>query len=446
MDSASETNKRAKTDKSASVPTSDAPKQPTAMEAANECVVRHIATLKPTLQPILEEVAMDHIRILVKAENKRFHISKMEDEEDFIPRSARLKFDLNVSKRTDELPEFKTLKGSTEVSIMDFQKKLKADIIAATRLELKLLHQQALEDLCQAIGSITEAFLIIDDNDVQLKHTLGMTIAERYRDEILANMGGATYDDFIAMYQTTHGLETAPETIELSDSMERYLAQKKQGVRLRRTGELATQADTEEDAEMPSEEEIQAEKSVRKIYRTINQILIVSWDTYQETKAEIDRGFRLKKLQKERKLRKATESAIEQIDNEMAVDRSQLNKLIEAEANKATTSLQKQIEKLKKDLEKVKVGSGKQTQPGQPGKNNPRGQKKSGASKKKQIANKGNPKQKTGAQKADDAGKGGKNGSSKKKKQPQQPKSKKNNQGSQKKRTTGASGSRKRSN
>ena len=114
MDTASETNKRAKTDKSASVPTSDQPKQPTAMEAAKACVLQHIAMLKPTLQTIFEEVAMDHIKILVKAENKRFHISKMVDEEDFIPRSARIKFDLKMSKKVDELPEFKTLKGTNE--------------------------------------------------------------------------------------------------------------------------------------------------------------------------------------------------------------------------------------------------------------------------------------------------------------------------------------------
>jgi hypothetical protein len=442
MDTASETNKQAKTDKSASVPTKDTPRLPTAMEAAKNCILQHIATLKPTLQTIFEEVATDHNKILVKAENKRFHISKMEDEEDFIPRSARIKFDFNVSKKADELPEFKQLKGTNEETLIDFQKTLKADIIAATRLELKILHRQALEDLCLAISSITEAFLIMDDNNIAEKHTISMAIAEQNRDEILANMGGATLDDFISMYNMVHGLENAPETIEISDEMERYLAQKKQGFRLRRAGELATQA--EENQAMPSEEEITADKSIRKIYRTINQLLIVSWDDYRAAKEDIDKSFRLKKLQTERKLCRATESAIERIDNEMAVDRAHLNQLIAAETNKATTNLNKQIEKLRKDLALVKLGNGKDTPAGKPAKNHTRGQKQGGASKKKQMGKKGKPqKQKRDAPKADDAAKGTKKGSAKKKQTPKH--TKKNNQNSQKKKTTGAGGSRRKS-
>jgi hypothetical protein len=80
--------KRTRFNVSASAGTAEAT-SPKAL-AVNQ-VKAYIMSLQQDIGSILEKLGLRHIGLQAKDLNKSFHITKMEDDEDFIPCSARIK-------------------------------------------------------------------------------------------------------------------------------------------------------------------------------------------------------------------------------------------------------------------------------------------------------------------------------------------------------------------
>jgi hypothetical protein len=104
MTSATETTattKRARFDESASAGKAEAT-SPKAL-AANQ-VKAYIVSLQQDIGSILKKLGLNHISLQAKALNKSFHITKMEDDEEIIPRSARIEFTYKMPKKAEETP------------------------------------------------------------------------------------------------------------------------------------------------------------------------------------------------------------------------------------------------------------------------------------------------------------------------------------------------------
>ena len=65
--------------------------------------------------------------------------TKMMDDDDFIPRSARnsSKFEFYVPKSVEDLPEFAEIKDETETIVMNYRKALKQQILKVMKVEIE---------------------------------------------------------------------------------------------------------------------------------------------------------------------------------------------------------------------------------------------------------------------------------------------------------------------
>mmetsp|Transcript_39539 Transcript_39539/g.80665 ORF Transcript_39539/g.80665 Transcript_39539/m.80665 type:complete len:113 (-) Transcript_39539:536-874(-) len=94
--------KRTRIDPSAKDPsTADRPqnqaRQPP--KSLAEAFIRsHVASLHPQLASILEKLGIDQVHRLQSVYNKQTQSARMEDDSEFIPRSARLEFKFHMTK------------------------------------------------------------------------------------------------------------------------------------------------------------------------------------------------------------------------------------------------------------------------------------------------------------------------------------------------------------
>jgi hypothetical protein len=167
MTSATETTtttKRTRFDASASAGTAEAT-SPNAL-AANQ-VKAYILSIQQDIGSILEKLGLNHISLHAKALNKSFRISKMEDDEEFILRSARIEFLYKMSKKAEEKPECIALQEETIPLVFQIRKQLKTKVLAATKMELKVVEAEVVTNLIKAIQITAQAFLLQDGIDKQ---------------------------------------------------------------------------------------------------------------------------------------------------------------------------------------------------------------------------------------------------------------------------------------
>ena len=111
----------------------------TPMAAARSTLQNHCESLQPEIATLLSTLGKDHLLLMQKILHKTTQIKKLLDDDDLIPRSARIKFTLSTSKLAEADPGYTGLKDETDTLVLDFQKALKTKIIKVAELEVKLL-------------------------------------------------------------------------------------------------------------------------------------------------------------------------------------------------------------------------------------------------------------------------------------------------------------------
>jgi hypothetical protein len=199
MTSATETTattKRTRFDASASAGKAEA--TPPKALAANQ-VKAYIVSLQQDIGSILEKRGLNHISLQAKALNKSFHITKMEDDEEFIPHSARIEFTYKMSKKAEEKPEFIALQEETIPLIVHIRKQLKTKVLAATKIELQVVQAEVVTDLAKAIRITTQAFLLQEGIDKEHVDRTVSTLLSREHVKLIKHMPG-THEEFLAAY------------------------------------------------------------------------------------------------------------------------------------------------------------------------------------------------------------------------------------------------------
>ena len=128
------TNKKTRIDPQA---TNQENKNKAPLEVAVEQITVHVASLQSQLATILGRAAKSHLTSLSKLHHKKIQLTKMEEDNDFVPRSARLQFTLKASKLTEQSDELTTLQDETKTLVGEFQTSLKEKIVKATKIEEK---------------------------------------------------------------------------------------------------------------------------------------------------------------------------------------------------------------------------------------------------------------------------------------------------------------------
>jgi hypothetical protein len=313
METATQLQKRVRIDSSAFSP-EDAMSTP--MAAARSTLKNHCESLQPEIATLLQTLGKEHLLTLQKILHKDTQIKKLQDDDELIPRSARIKFTLTTSKLAEADPGYTGLKEETETLVLDFQKSLKTKIIKVTELEVKLLRAQIQVALASNLFVVTKALLICDTLTPD-PHQIVNTILEEYAAPLLLSFE-MTVDDFRKLYCTTHTIEALPPPIA--------------GAAVHPLGHDA--------ANIPTP----VLQTFVKIYRVIEDIFLAPWTSYIDMEKRLAIAVALKTLRVEHLEPAATDSAAMLIDSEAAVEPPQLRAIIDAQV---TSKLAKELAALK---------------------------------------------------------------------------------------------------
>ena len=319
----------------------------------------------------------------------------MDDDEDFIPRSARLvELNFRTSKMVEDSPEFQTVKADTIILVKEFRFALKLKIMDTLRIEIALLRTELYRDLTEGINKSVTA-LLITENKGQNAHQVISTLVHYYYEELLDHTD-LTKDEFISIYKTTYSLLdfpipnttcTMPEENMLSPDQEENSAQQA-AIRLRDS----------------------AQSSKLLLLSTFSR----PGDAYFQRVEDIEVNLTLKKLHTTDTLEDATADTTSRLNTETTADTELLESLISNQVTARTKNLSSEIGQLKKQLATL----AKPVAAKAAAKNDRRGRPKStGASrKKKEIPRSRSPAAKihgNGKKPAPKAGASGKGSSSK---------------------------------
>jgi hypothetical protein len=352
MDSATNPAKRTRFNATAQATTLTASatelKSPLAL--ADQQISRHVESLLPKIATIIKTSALSHIRLLVKIHHKRKQVSKMVTDEEFFPRSARLKFSLTVSKEVEESPEFLALQQENESRVLVYKNGLKADVISAIKLEITATETSLKTDLAKSLCLISRAFLIADSHTDLDPHRLVNTLLDRYHEPLLKN-ASTTLAEFRRVYVEAHGLASLPNPVLVPHH------------------HMLTQPGTP-----PPAQQSNADQEIDKLHRALDATFLCPWEIYQDTSKRLAIDLELQKLSTSYFTEEATENAQMEVDNEAPADRQQLQELVRKQAQAENKKLVKELNLLKQQLSSLNLEA----------KNSPRG--RSGASNKKENA------------------------------------------------------------
>ena len=350
------------------------------MAHATSHISDHVASLQPQIATILSRLAKQHILLLSKLHHRIKQVEKMESDAEFIPRSARVNFVLNLSKTAEQDAEFPALRDECTRIVNETQQSLKKQIIAATNIEIKILKTDVQKDLAAAIHIAIKAFLLTEGNAATIPpEKMGSTLLDRYHESLLSHC----YCDlasFRLIYCTENGITSLPAPFLPGDTARRAAAR-----------DPITQPEndsmfphliaTPAPAPAPPFRTALEDTIASNLKRTLESVFISAWGLYLSRSQANAVDAALKKLSTEHFDSKATESAAMEIDMEPPATRLQLDSLIQDSVTKQTTKLLRELKTLRAELHDKTKSNNK------PAKNARRGSSPSASNKKKSTPN-----------------------------------------------------------
>ena len=329
-------------------------------------VKSHIASLQPKVATILEKLGTNHINLLSKKFQKTSQIEKMETNSDFIPRSARISFELHMTADAAATQEFQTLQTNTNNKVTEFRLFLKNQIIEATKIETKILTQQIQDNFITSLRHVITVFLTA--NSIAPTSDAIKTITKAViEDTSIFTHSELTHDSFLlrASQINNEPLENNPTPMDHSDS-------------------LVIQGYTPYQIGPATQEAIQPPNlspNLTAVAQTTKQafksIFVMAWDQYLEQTKKNKVNHELSKLQVSVLDDPATQRAASIVANEASVDAKTLKNIVVAHTKAETKHLTNQLKQLTNRINQLQKNDqprsrGRSSSPKQPATNNPR--------------------------------------------------------------------------
>jgi len=389
-DAMTSTNKRVRFDNSTSAQLNDLPSsmKNTANLSSKGCALTSVrsftVTLRQHLSPIIQKAGETHLDLLHKLMTKMRQLLKMENDDEFIPRSARLvNFDFRVSKKVEDHPEFLVVKADTDTLVHNFRLALKSKIVDTLKIECALLRTELYENLVTSVHLAVQAQLVSEQQDIDA-HKIISIITHYYYDELF-DYTDLNSEEFYNNYNKVHALAIFPLPLQTNKVVDVEGSQMEDA--------------PQHSQNQPLEDQQEAIKQ-RDLAQTSKALLLGTFTrpgkAYFARAEEIEIDLSLKKLHATTSLEDATDATKNRLDTETSVDKELLDDLIRQEVALKTKKISAELGQLKRQLN--------QSTPSTTPKNSRRGQpKKTGASSKKKKSPSTKPKpssKKTNAQPA----------------------------------------------
>ena len=329
-----------------------------------------VMSLRKHLSPIILKAGESHIDSLHKLLSKVRQFVKMEDDEEFIPRSARLvDFEFRTSKQVEDSPAFQAINAETITLVKEFRLALKSKIMATLKIEIELLKTELYEKLMKGINTCINAHLISEQSRSNI-HDIISTIYNEHFEDMLGHTD-LDLDEFNKHYKTAFNLNVFPTN----------------STTLVMPGE-----DTDATTTPPISVQLQkiTESSKRLLYSTFTLPGIL----YFQRSTAIEIEISLKKLHTTDTIEEATIDTATRLTNETSIDTDILENLIAKAVAAQTKKLRSELGQLKKNSISARKHNAKEdakgTKPAKTTKavNIKRGQKPTGASSTKKKSSK----------------------------------------------------------
>ena len=332
------TNKRVRFEDPTSAP-NDSPSQQTVNQnqspkgLALSLIRAFTVTLRKHLSPIVLKCGESNLDLLHKMITKMNQFKKMDDDQDYIPRSANLiNFEFRVTKEVENHDEFLVIKADTDQLMSEFKGAIKLKIMQALQLECRLLREKFYENVCTNMHLMVQAQLITDQSNLD-PHKIVSTCLFYYFTELFDHTD-LTIDELNATYKKTHGLPVFPFAIETPAGAT--------------NGMVLEDTVTEED-----EGALTAMKNKDLCHPSLQLIrgaLMRPGAAYFAREDAIKIDISLKKLLNTDTLEEATEATKVRLDAETSVDSELLEELVKKKVASKTKNLNAEIGQLKKQM------------------------------------------------------------------------------------------------
>eukprot|EP00957_Ditylum_brightwellii_P166301 12660234-Ditylum_brightwellii.AAC.1 len=132
----------------------------------------------------------------------------METNDNYIPKSCQLKFNLTASAKTKELTEVKELKNKTVNIVSDIQKCLKAQVIKHNKLEIKGKQEQLKKHFITALLPFVQAILRENNITSSINKTIHL-MPNHFCQDLLKHIS-ISHKEFLTNYAILHNIKTMP--------------------------------------------------------------------------------------------------------------------------------------------------------------------------------------------------------------------------------------------
>lgn len=310
---------------------------------AEQHIENYAASLHQQLAPIVTNLGKEHIILLSKRDMKEKAIRRLVDDDNFIPRSARFNFSLNVSKRTETMPAYIALRNRAKEIVDQCGRDLKQLIISAANLELSSITTDIEQHLAKSIRVITQSQNIISATNKNCDEEVSQLL-HHYFQIVTTNLPPTTTkESFYETYRLTHNLTTFPVTTGTQTGTQTTDTDHSDSIILTQMSQLRRQTNTTIPTPIP--------ENITTLINIIKATLITAWQRYLEQQQRNKIALELKKLTTAYFTEQATEQAVLDVDKEPPADKQELKALIRQETKAETTSLEKKIDQLSKQIQ-----------------------------------------------------------------------------------------------
>jgi len=264
-----------------------------------QTALQHVSTTTASLQPglsnLLQEKGKEITSLRHRIHQKEFSLKKLEDDAEKVPRSARVKFELTAPSNVQDEAEFKELQEQTKSINIEYQQKLKANIIKALKLVIRAMKVNLAEEYARALAQIISIYHVAQGVAPDRNHPTALKLINEHKDAILKHIECENFETTYIKINNVDNL--TPETRLLVND---------------RALEIA---------------------------RAIELIFVRSWDHYLAAHKDHQLVLGLQRHAKEIILQEKTAAAAEIIDQELPTSREQLQELIAKQVQVATAKI-----------------------------------------------------------------------------------------------------------
>jgi hypothetical protein len=133
------------------------------LRAAEDFIKSHIESLREGIAPLCLKKGNKFLSLHHQFFTKANTVIRMEQDDDYVPISARVDFKVKALKEAEELPEFIELQNETKTLIKTHQQSLKLLIIKSCTIEEDYLDNTLNKHPAESIHALVSLFLVVQE-------------------------------------------------------------------------------------------------------------------------------------------------------------------------------------------------------------------------------------------------------------------------------------------